>query len=486
MRSILREDIHKRIHFENSWWDTGEIPYPLSWKPRRYIEQFQVILNSKVNRAILLMGPRRVGKTVLIHHIIRDLIHSGIKPKNICYFSIDHPVFNRLRLDELISHYSKINNIELFVDDTFIFFDEIQYLKDWENHLKILVDDYPKVKFVASGSAAAALKLKSQESGAGRFTEFLLPPLTFYEFIDQIDKHEYFTGEKFQQSIFQDHSINDYSNINKYFLEYINFGGYPEVVHNPVIKGDPQRYIKSDIVDKVLLRDLPTLYGVGDIQELNSLFTTLAFNTGKEVSLQDLSQDSGVAKNTIKKYIEYLEAAFLIKLITRVDQNSKTFKRVNTFKIYLTNSSLRAALFAPIENEKDHSIGSVVETAVYSQFFHGPGEHHYYRDKKGEIDLIGLDTELKPINIVEIKWSDNILDTSKLKTIIEFCHKHNINQATLTSKSRITRKTIENVTINIVPSSLYSYVIGKQIIETKHEVYKEVFSFIDNFNLEET
>lgn len=59
-----------------------------------------------------------------------------------------------------------------------MFFDEIQYLKSWEVHLKALVDRYPNLKFVASGSAAAALRLKSNESGAGRFTEFLLPPLT--------------------------------------------------------------------------------------------------------------------------------------------------------------------------------------------------------------------------------------------------------------------------------------------------------------------
>ena len=68
--------------------------------------------------------------------------------------------------------------------DFFIFYDEIQYLKNWEVHLKSLVDSFRSVKFVASGSAAAALKMKSNESGAGRFTDFMLPPLTFYEFLN--------------------------------------------------------------------------------------------------------------------------------------------------------------------------------------------------------------------------------------------------------------------------------------------------------------
>lgn len=63
----------------------------------------------------------------------------------------------------------------------FVFFDRIQYLRDWEVHLKTLVDSFPKFHFVATGSSASALKLKSREPGAGRFTEFILPPLTIAE-----------------------------------------------------------------------------------------------------------------------------------------------------------------------------------------------------------------------------------------------------------------------------------------------------------------
>ncbi len=109
---------------------------------------------------------------------------------------------------------------------------------------------------------------------------------------------------------------------------------------SPDIQGDPARFVKADIIDNVLLRDLPSLYGIQDIQELNSLFTTLALNTASEVSLEELSKNSGVAKNTIKRYIEYLEAAFLIRVVHRVDQNGRRFKRVNFFKVYLTNPSI--------------------------------------------------------------------------------------------------------------------------------------------------
>ncbi len=189
-----------------------------------------------------------------------------------------------------------------------IFFDEIQHLRGWEVHLKRLVDDRPDLN-VISGSAAAALKLKARESGAGRFTDFLLPPLTFAEYLDLTGAASPPTRTGPGGSAV----VGDVAALNAAFVEYANFGGYPEAALNPAIRANPARFIKSDIIDKVLLRDLPQLYGIGDIQELNRLFMSLAWNTSQEISLDELSKRSGVAKNTIKRYLEYLEAAFLIR-----------------------------------------------------------------------------------------------------------------------------------------------------------------------------
>ncbi len=157
------------------------------------------------------------------------------------------------------------------------------------------MDTHPNIKAVVSGSAAAALRLKSDESGAGRFTDFLLPPLTFYEYLELLGEGSLVNRQA--KGFFTTESIDL---LNTKFIYYLNFGGYPEVIFSPQIQSDPARFIKSDIIDKVLLRDLPSLYGISDIQELNYLFTTLAFNTADEVSLEGLSQSSGVAKNTIR------------------------------------------------------------------------------------------------------------------------------------------------------------------------------------------
>lgn len=66
-----------------------------------------------------------------------------------------------------------------------------------------------------------------------------------------------------------------------------------------------------------------------------------------EPSYEALSQQTGIAKNTVRKFIEYLEAAYLIRILHRLDQSGKRLKRVRNFKIYLTNASIRSALFGP-------------------------------------------------------------------------------------------------------------------------------------------
>jgi predicted AAA+ superfamily ATPase len=254
---------------------------------------------------------------------------------------------------------------------------------------------------VVSGSAAAALRLKSHESGAGRFTDFLLPPLTFAEFLRFTDR----LLDSREEQLFTDEAV---ASLNASFLDYLNYGGFPEAVLDDAVRRSMDRYIANDIIDKVLLRDLPSLYGIGDTAELNRLFTMIAYNTGNEVNIEELSKASGVAKNTLRKYLEYLEAAFLIQRLYRIDQNARHFKRATHFKIYLTNPCLRSALFGSV-SEGDDAMGRMVETAFVSQLVHSAAidRLYYARWAKGEVDFVLLSPgTLKPQMAIEVKWSD--------------------------------------------------------------------------------
>ena len=423
-----------------------------------------------MRRAVVLMGPRRVGKTVMIHHSIQALLDDGVSPRHICYFSVDHPIYNTLGLEKYLHHYAEAAGVDYQKEQIFVFFDEVQYLRNWEVHLKTLIDSYPNIKAVASGSAATALKLRSQESGAGRFTDFLLPPLTFYEYLLLLDENG-LAGDRGKLDLFQGEPIfsaEELERLNTHFLRYLNYGGYPEVIFSEHIQADPGRFIKSDIIDKVLLRDLPSLYGISDIQELNYLFTTLAFNTADELTLGKLSQNSGVATNTIKRYIDYLEAAFLIRTVHRIDRSGKRFKRANYFKVYLTNPSMRAALFAPV-SEGDEALPYLAETAIFSQWFHSDTSLHYARWQDGEVDMVMLGGAQYGIQwAVEVRWSDRYCRRpDELTSLLQFCRENHLTNALVTSKTETVTCQMDGVSLRFVPASVYCYTVGYNIIRRK-------------------
>ena len=182
---LLEKQIIGRLKVDNPWWTEGKIPdFYRQMSPRLYLNIFMPLLQDlELRRALILMGPRRVGKTVMMLHAIQKLIDSGVPAQNIIYISVETPIYNKIFLEQLFSLACQTLGKSATQEQMFVFYDEIQYLKEWEVNLKSLVDTYRNVRFVASGSAAAELKLKSNESGAGRFTDFNLPPLTFYEYI---------------------------------------------------------------------------------------------------------------------------------------------------------------------------------------------------------------------------------------------------------------------------------------------------------------
>ena len=473
MIKISPEDVDKRLSFDNPWWDDSEAQDRIYGDlPKRsyFIPFLDLVKNREVRRAIILMGPRRVGKTVILHQTINQLLKEGTPGKNILFLSMETPIYTDTHLETFVRRFQERFHHPQDRQLTIIF-DEIQYLRDWEVHLKSLVDSFPHIRFVVSGSAAAALRLKSRESGAGRFTEFLLPPLTFAEYLDFIKREKELIDLATGPEIY----TTNIDELNREFINYLNYGGYPEAVFNKFIRDESNRFIKNDIIDKVLMRDLPQLYGIRDIQELNRLFTTLAYNTGNEVSLEELSQSSGVSKTTLSRYLEYLEAAFLIRRVYRIDLNARHFKRATSFKIYLTNPSMRAALFGLLA-EDDQTMGSLAETALFAQWFHDGSlmdQLYYARWPKGEIDMVVLDQATqKPWWTTEVKWSDRpAKDHKQLRHLELFKEKHpKLKFCEVTTRTIQTKINLSSgLQINFMPTSLLVYEVGKFVLEKKNE-----------------
>ena len=480
---LIEKQVIGRLRVDNPWWTENEIAkYYSQMRPRLYLDIFYpLVCDTEVRRALILMGPRRVGKTVMLYHAIQRLIDDGVSPQNIIYISVETPIYKKILLEQLFNlakqALGKADSKERF----YVFFDEIQYLKDWEVNLKSLVDTYHNVKFVASGSAAAELKKRSDESGAGRFTDFNLPPLTFYEYVHLKDYGQLMHPVEMEWSN-RTHIVGnatiDIAKVNKLFIDYINYGGYPEVVFSQRIQENPGQFIRHDIIDKVLLRDLPSLYGITDVQELNSLFTMIAYHSGSQFSYEGLSRESGVKKEVLRKYIQYLEAAFLVKKIRRADDTAKAYKREVLFKLYLTNPSLRCALFQPID-ENDEVIGNMVETAVYAQWIPRNANIAYAnwnegQKKQGEVDIVGInEARQKPEWAVEVKWTNKPFANpiSELKSLETFMKNNGLTHAIVTSISETGKKELPYGCLQFMPVACYAYTVGENTLKSTKKTY---------------
>ena len=463
-----RNILENRIKADHVWWKDGKIPFYNELSKRRYYKRFyDLIKQTNLHRAVVLMGPRRIGKTVMMYQAIQDLLNEGVDSKKILYFSLDTPIYTNVSLEELIQKAFNPENSNW--DGCYIFFDEIQYLKDWEVHLKSLVDRNRKTKFIASGSAAAALRMKSLESGAGRFSDFFLPPLTFAEYIDlnsydfllEEIEVDFFGPRKFYKS-------NDIEQLNKHFLDYINFGGFPEIALNSDEVKNPEQVIQKDITDKVIMKDLPGLFGIENTLELQQFFNVLSYRTGEILNYKNISEETQTDNKTVKKYIEYLESAFLIKVLHRIDITAKRFKNITQFKVYLTNPSLFTGLFGKIDIN-DERFPHLVETAVFAQYLYR--EHNFLRyanwkrnGREGEVDLVQLSPNFqRALWALEVKWSDSI-KVDKLKF---FMKKNNIEKGIVTSKTKF----VDGSDLLIVPNSVYAYLVGKNALDSLSDNY---------------
>ncbi|MBK7147176.1 MAG: AAA family ATPase [Xanthomonadales bacterium] len=141
----------------NPWWSgAGMDGETLALRPRAYLDPVRRLLReSSLRRAIVLLGPRRVGKTILIRHLIADLLATGVAEQRISYVEMDHPLLHGQSLERSCGR-SRFRTRRRSV--RYLFFDEIQSHKDWEKYLRRWSITAPTCAFRVSGSAAAALK----------------------------------------------------------------------------------------------------------------------------------------------------------------------------------------------------------------------------------------------------------------------------------------------------------------------------------------
>mgnify|MGYP002630349580 CR=1 FL=1 len=470
MQQITENEFKYRVLFDNPWWVVGGgIDSTIAGKPRRmYFQPFTRLVLADDDRPAALLGSRQVGKTVLLQHTIKHLLDTGTAPEDVFYVSMENPLFAGMDLQSMVKMFLEIQGHSEIERKLYVFIDGIQYARNWASQLAGLAKNHPGIRFIASGTVAPTLVSEQADTGPAPFVDFHLPPLTFAEYLRfrRVEEELFNPGtEEWTKTL-------DIGRLNQEFLGYLNGGGFPERLFQSEPEHGSKQFYGNDIIDKVLLRDLPNLYAIRDTQELNRLFSQLAFNSGNEVSLEELSKTVGVAKNTLRKYLDYLEAAFLIHRVHRVDQTAARFRRATAFKVYLTNPSLRAALFGGIGIE-DAAMANLAETAVVAQIAHFGvvGQISYARWRSGQVNIVGIDQATGDIwTVVDINWNNDApKDRKALRSPMSFVRKNGLDQLRIKTRNSYALKTVKGIKVLYSPVAEYVYHLGKLPVEILRE-----------------
>ena len=431
MAITTREGILKVLRGYNPWWVSGTVnpDFCPSYKRFAYYEAMKRLNEPDIRRTVVLTGTRRVGKTTIQFQMIDTLLRHGVAPQRIIFVSLDHPMLKLAGIDEILECYHENIYAE---HDVYYFFDEIQYAADWAQWLKTLYDTQPSTKIVATGSASPALVKGNIESGAGRWTVIQVPTLSFYEYCSLIGLPDLNLDPSLKPSNMLKMSqqergriMNSLSRVQNHLTRYLQVGGFPELA---LAKNDlmAEQVMREDVVDKVLKRDLPSLYNIRNATELERIFLYLCNVSSEVVSINAITKElNGVTRNTVQSYIDYLESANLIYLSDPIDLSGKKVLKSSP-KIYIADAAIRNAVLMdsdilsnPVE------MGKIVETTVYKHvaafYYQHTTRVGYYRggNKNKEIDVV-VDYPNVPNLLIEVKYREQapIADDD---AIIEYC-----------------------------------------------------------------
>lgn len=430
MAIIGKEQLLKVINAYNPWWKTGLINPALakSYKRFAFYEAMKKLEQTDIKRTVVLTGTRRVGKTTIQYQMIDTLLKKGVNPLKIIFISLDHPMLKLSGLNEILECYHE----NIYPNqDVYYFFDEIQYASDWDKWLKTIYDMQPETKVVATGSASPALIKGSSESGAGRWSVLRVPTMSFYEYCELIGVSAPNLDQKLKVSSFislpktqQTKIMLKLTDIQKHFARYLQVGGFPELaLANDDLMA--QQTMREDVVDKVLKRDLPSLYNIRNSTELERIFLYLCNVSSEIVSIEALTKElQGVSRPTVESYIRYLESANLVYQSWPVDMDGKKPLKAKP-KIYIADAAIRNAVLMNTDVLTDPTeMGKIVETAVYkhvaSFYYQKATSVGYYRGgrKDKEIDIVVEYPKVSNI-LIEVKYRENapVSDDSAICTL---------------------------------------------------------------------
>jgi predicted AAA+ superfamily ATPase len=341
-------------------------------------------IKAKLNKgkAIILIGPRQVGKTTLINTLLKDQDH--------LFLDGDDPTVR-----DLLEHANTASVKRIIGKKMLLFIDEAQRIANIGITLKLITDQFKTCQLIVSGSSSFELLDKTNEPLTGRKWEYHLYPISWKEWEDHI-------GFVLSEQELEQRLI---------------YGMYPDVLNHP----SEEKETLFNLAQSYLYKDIFSMGGIRKPEVLEKLLKALAYQIGNEVSYNELAQLVGVDKNTVIKYLDVLKKGYVIFSIGSFSRNLRNEIK-NSQKFYFFDNGIRNAVignFNAITNRND--IGALWENFIiaerlkYIEYQHPLYRQYFWRTiDQQEIDYV--EEQEGKIIAYELKWNPK----AKFKTPSSF------------------------------------------------------------------
>ena len=383
----------------NPHWDK-DFFYDIGFKRNLYKKIKKQINNRFI---INISWLRRVWKTTLLKQLTDFLIkRNDVKREHIFFYSFD----GAWEIEEKIKEYQKIFNINFFHQKVYIFFDEIQKVKDWQSKIKIYYDMYPNIKFVLTWSNS--LYLQKRESLAWRMYEYTMKPLYFDEYL-RFKKLSYFLENT---NIHKDKIIREFeSYIFRQFIDIIDFSNREAIL-----------YVNT-LINKIIKEDISAYFNIEYPDVLMQIFKIIRTKPWMLMDYKNFANNLNIDQRTLEKYIYFLMEANLINKVYNFSKNIiKTERKLK--KVYLSCCS-----FFLWDVNRFSVSWELFENYVQNTYDY----EYFWKLSDREVDFVHVNHK-NDIKAIEVKYRDNI-KKDDLRWIKSFVKKFDVKEKIIISKS---------------------------------------------------
>ena len=409
--SAEKNDLHNRLILEN-----------IDYKSKEIVD---------------LVGPRRSGKSSILKLIIKRLKLRD----NFLYINFEDPFFithnNPEIIEEIIAVFREYFNSDL----KYLFFDEIQEIKQWEKVVRKLRDG-EKFKIFITGSSSKLLSGEISSLITGRHISYNVFPLSFFEFL-------IFKGMRIDKK--RDIILKD-KKILKMFDAYLKIGGFPEAVLTKNIE-----LLKNYFYD-ILQKDVMTRHDIRDKDVLEKIAIYLLSNSGNIASMESIKTAFNISFSATQSYLKYFEESFLIFKLPQfsysLKKQSKALKKIYSIDIGLSN-----AVSFKFSADK----GRMLENAVFLELKNQDNEIYYYKTRKNlEVDfLLKYKTEIKELIQVCYTIEDKKTKQREIKSLLEAMDELKFKRGLILTYNEEDIIKINKKTINVVP--VYKWLLNARV-----------------------